>query len=359
MSSDPTPNTAAQSGSRPARPEPLLSVEDLAVTFPVKSQRLFDRQKLELRAVDGVNLQLARGRTLGLVGESGCGKSTTGRAILQFIEPHRGSVRFDGVELTTLWRKRFGARTWGSELRDMRRRMQMIFQDPYGSLNPRMTVEDIVAEPLRTFRVGDASQIKKRVIELLVRVGMDPRYRARYPHEFSGGQRQRVGIARALALNPELVICDEPISALDVSIQAQILNLLIELKRELGLTYVFIAHDLAAVRQISDQIAVMYLGEIVEIGDRDRICDHPLHPYTRSLIQAVPVPDPVRERTRVRLPLRGEVPSPLAPPSGCRFHPRCPIAVERCSVERPFLRVVAGREVACHRADEAVSSVES
>jgi oligopeptide transport system ATP-binding protein len=352
MSGDPTSNSAAQSGSRPARPEPLLDVEDLTVTFPVKSQRLFDRRKLELRAVDGVSLHLARGRTLGLVGESGCGKSTTGRAILQFIEPRRGSVRFDGVELTTLWRKRFGARTWGRELRDMRRRMQMIFQDPYGSLNPRMTVEDIIAEPLRTFRVGDAGQIKKRVIELLVRVGMDPRYRARYPHEFSGGQRQRVGIARALALNPELVICDEPISALDVSIQAQILNLLIELKRELGLTYVFIAHDLAAVRQISDQIAVMYLGEIVEVGDRDRICDQPLHPYTRSLIQAVPVPDPVRERTRVRLPLRGEVPSPLAPPSGCRFHPRCPIAVERCSVERPLLRVVAGREVACHRADE-------
>jgi oligopeptide transport system ATP-binding protein len=344
--------SAAQSGSRPAQGQILLEVEDLGVTFPVKSTRLFDRQKLEVRAVDGVSFRLARGRTLGLVGESGCGKSTTGRAVLQFIEPNRGRVRFDGVELTALWRHRFGTRAWGPELRDMRRRMQMIFQDPYGSLNPRMTVEDIVAEPLRTFRMGDAKQIKKHVIDLLGRVGMDPRYRARYPHEFSGGQRQRVGIARALALRPELVICDEPISALDVSIQAQILNLLIELKRELGLTYVFIAHDLAAVRQISDQIAVMYLGEIVEIGDRDRICDHPLHPYTRSLIQAVPVPDPVREKSRVKLPLRGEVPSPLAPPSGCRFHPRCPIAIERCKAERPILRIVDGREVACHRADE-------
>jgi oligopeptide transport system ATP-binding protein len=354
MSGDPVrEGGAAESGSRAASRDLLLTVEDLAVTFPVKSQHLFSREKLEIRAVDGVNLRLARGRTLGLVGESGCGKSTTGRAILQFIEPRRGSVRFDGIELTSLWRKRFGTRGWGRELRELRRRMQMIFQDPYGSLNPRMTVEDIVAEPLRTFRLGDATQIRKRVIELLGRVGMDPRYRARYPHEFSGGQRQRVGIARALALNPELVICDEPISALDVSIQAQILNLLIELKRELGLTYVFIAHDLAAVRQISDQIAVMYLGEIVEIGERDSICDRPLHPYTRSLIQAVPVPDPVRERARVKLPLRGEVPSPLSPPSGCHFHPRCPIAIERCSIERPILRVVGDREVACHRAGEA------
>jgi oligopeptide transport system ATP-binding protein len=354
MSGDPIREAdAAESGRRAASRDLLLTVEDLTVTFPVKSQRLFSREKLEIRAVNGVNLRVARGRTLGLVGESGCGKSTTGRAILQFIEPRRGSVRFDGVELTSLWRRRFGTRGWGRELRELRRRMQMIFQDPYGSLNPRMTVEDIIAEPLRTFRVGDAKQIKKRVIELLGRVGMDPRYRARYPHEFSGGQRQRVGIARALALNPELVICDEPISALDVSIQAQILNLLIELKRELGLTYIFIAHDLAAVRQISDQIAVMYLGEIVEIGERDLICDRPLHPYTRSLIQAVPLPDPVRERARVKLPLRGEVPSPLSPPSGCHFHPRCPIAIERCSTEHPILRVVGDREVACHRAGEA------
>jgi oligopeptide transport system ATP-binding protein len=330
----------------------LLVVEDLAVHFPVKSQRLFDRQKLSVRAVDGVNLRVTRGRTLGLVGESGCGKSTTGRAILQFIEPARGKVLFDGIELTSLWRTSFGTRKWGRELRDMRRRMQMIFQDPYASLNPRMTVEDIVAEPLRTFRSGDAAQMRKRVIELLLRVGMDPRYRARYPHEFSGGQRQRIGIARALALSPELVICDEPISALDVSIQAQILNLLVELQRELGLTYVFIAHDLAAVRMVSQQIAVMYLGSIVELGDRDAICDRPKHPYTRSLIQAVPIPDPKRERVRVRLPLRGEVPSPLAPPSGCHFHPRCPIAIERCSRERPLLRVVGEQVVACHRADE-------
>ncbi|HKP55488.1 MAG TPA: oligopeptide/dipeptide ABC transporter ATP-binding protein [Polyangiales bacterium] len=333
----------------------LLVVEDLAVHFPIKSPGLFNRQKLNLRAVDGVNLRVPRGRTLGLVGESGCGKSTTGRAILQFIEPARGKVRFDGIELTGLWRTRFGARTWGSELRDMRRRMQMIFQDPYASLNPRMTVEDIVAEPLRTFRSGDAAQIRKRVIELLLRVGMDPRYRARYPHEFSGGQRQRIGIARALALSPELLICDEPISALDVSIQAQILNLLVELQRELGLTYVFIAHDLAAVRMLSEQIAVMYLGEIVELGDRDSICERPRHPYTRSLIQAVPIPNPKRERERVRLPLKGEVPSPLAPPPGCHFHPRCPLAIDRCKQEHPELRSVAGRMVACHRAEETAS----
>ena len=353
MSSEVQSSPGAPSATQREVGSPLLEVEDLAVSFPVKSQRLFDRQKLEVRAVDGVSLRIARGRTLGLVGESGCGKSTTGRAILQFLEPARGSVRFDGIELTSLWRKRFGTRTWGRELRELRRRMQMIFQDPYASLNPRMTVEDIVAEPLRTFRTGDRAQIRKQVIELLMRVGMDPRYRARYPHEFSGGQRQRVGIARALALHPELVICDEPISALDVSIQAQILNLLVELQRELSLTYVFIAHDLAAVRQVSDQIAVMYLGSIVEIGARDAICDRPLHPYTRSLIAAVPVPDPKREKTRVRLPLRGEVPSPLAPPSGCHFHPRCPIAIDRCSHERPILRRVGDRDVACHRAGEA------
>ncbi|HKU41861.1 MAG TPA: oligopeptide/dipeptide ABC transporter ATP-binding protein [Polyangiales bacterium] len=332
--------------------EDLLVVEDLAVHFPVKSPGLFSRQKLSVRAVDGVSLRVPRGRTLGLVGESGCGKSTTGRAILQFIEPARGSVRFDGMELTSLWRTSFGTRRWGPELRDMRRRMQMIFQDPYACLNPRMTVEDIVAEPLKTFRSGDAAQIRKRVIELLMRVGMDPRYRARYPHEFSGGQRQRIGIARALALSPDLLICDEPISALDVSIQAQILNLLTELQREVGLSYVFIAHDLAAVRMLSDRIAVMYLGRIVEVGDRDAICVSPRHPYTRSLIQAVPIPNPKRERARVRLPLKGEVPSPLAPPSGCHFHPRCPLAVERCSRERPELREVAARQVACHRAEE-------
>jgi oligopeptide/dipeptide ABC transporter ATP-binding protein len=333
---------------------PLLVVEDLAVHFPVKPTGLFDRRRQQLRAVDGVSFSVARGRTLGLVGESGCGKSTTGRAVLQLVEPTRGSVRFDGMELTTLWRQGVGTRGWGPELRQLRRRMQMIFQDPYGSLNPRMTVEELVAEPLRTFKLGDAAQIRKQVIELLGRVGMDPRYRARYPHEFSGGQRQRIGIARALALRPELVVCDEPISALDVSIQAQILNLLGDLQRDLGLTYLFIAHDLAAVRHVSDRIAVMYLGAIVEIGDRDALYEKPAHPYTRALIESVPIPDPVRERARRHLPLRGEVPSPLAPPSGCRFHPRCPIAVARCSSEVPLLRELereTAHQAACHLAE--------
>jgi oligopeptide transport system ATP-binding protein len=357
----PEPATPAESTAGEARRRkqsdeqpPLLVVKDLAVHYPLKPTSLFGPRTQTLRAVDGVSFSVARGRTLGLVGESGCGKSTTGRAVLQFLEPTRGSVCFDGIELTGLWRHRFGTRRWGAELRELRRRMQMIFQDPYGSLNPRMTVEELVAEPLRTFRLGDRASIRRQVVELLARVGMDPRYRARYPHEFSGGQRQRIGIARALALSPELVICDEPISALDVSIQAQILNLLVQLQRDLQLTYVFIAHDLAAVRHISDRIAVMYLGAIVEVSDSTSICERPAHPYTRALIQAVPVPDPPREKNRLRLPLRGEVPSPLDPPSGCRFHPRCPIAIARCSQEVPALRELERSEgrhfAACHLA---------
>jgi len=230
--------------------------------------------------------------------------------------------------------------------------MQMIFQDPYASLDPRMTVEELVAEPLRTFKVAEGKALRRQVQALLGRVGMDPRYIRRYPHEFSGGQRQRIGIARALALQPQLVVCDEPVSALDVSVQAQIVNLLSELQRDLGLTYLFIAHDLAVVRHISDRIAVMYLGSIVEVGDRDAICDDPLHPYSRALISAVPIPDPVKARARRHLPLQGEVPSPLAPPSGCHFHTRCPDVVERCKHERPLLRVTAsGRQVACHLVD--------
>jgi oligopeptide transport system ATP-binding protein len=329
----------------------LLEVRDLVVHFPVRSPGLFRRRTSLLRAVDGVSFSIARGETLGLVGESGCGKSTTGRALLQLLQPSAGSVRFDDIELTSLWRKRFGAAVWSNELRQLRRRMQMIFQDPYASLNPRMTVEDLVAEPLRTFRIADAKQIRQQVKDLLAQVGMDPRFRRRYPHEFSGGQRQRIGIARALALRPELIVCDEPISALDVSIQAQILNLLGELRRSRGLTYLFIAHDLAAVRHISDRIAVMYLGRIVEVGPSEDVCARPLHPYTRTLIAAIPLPNPAAERARVRLPVQGEPPSPVNPPSGCRFHPRCVFAIARCSTDDPRLEPVSGqpgRYVACH-----------
>lgn len=328
----------------------LLEVDDLAVHFPVRQPGVWRRHRGVLRAVDGVSFSLAGGETLGLVGESGCGKSTTGRALLQLLRPTRGSVRFAGLELTSLWRRRLGTEVWSRELRDLRQRMQMIFQDPYASLDPRMTLEDLVAEPLRAFRSGSAAALRDRVGELLVQVGLDPRYRRRYPHEFSGGQRQRVGIARALALKPDLVVCDEPISALDVSIQAQILNLLVELRRTFGLTYVFIAHDLAAVRHISDRIAVMYLGAIVEIGATDAICSKPLHPYTQALLSSVPLPHPRHERARVHLPLQGDPPSPLHPPSGCPFHPRCPIATDLCRQQLPPLRSVATQTVACHHA---------
>jgi oligopeptide transport system ATP-binding protein len=295
---------------------------------------------------------------LGLGGESGCGKSTTGRALLQLLAPTSGSVRFDGRELTSLWRTRFGTPRWSEALRDLRRDMQMIFQDPYASLNPRMTVEQIVSEPLRTFPSAVKSTIATQVNELLLQVGLDPRYRRRYPHEFSGGQRQRIGIARALALSPRFIVCDEPISALDVSIQAQILNLLGELRRSLGLTYLFIAHDLAAVRHIADRIAVMYLGKIVELGPSELLCAQPLHPYTQALIASVPLADPARERSRVHLPVRGDPPSPLHPPSGCRFHPRCPIAIARCREEIPELRSLSSspeRLVACHLATDSTA----
>ncbi|HET8937899.1 MAG TPA: oligopeptide/dipeptide ABC transporter ATP-binding protein [Polyangiales bacterium] len=331
----------------------LIEVADLRVDFPVRTAGGFWRTTQTLHAVDGVSFSIAEGETLGLVGESGCGKSTTGRAVLQLLQPSSGEVTFEGRALTKLWRKRFGAHVWSEELRALRSKMQMIFQDPYASLNPRMTVEDIVSEPLRTFQTLAAPQIAQRVAELLEQVGLDPRLRKRYPHEFSGGQRQRIGIARAIALKPRFIVCDEPISALDVSIQAQILNLLAELRRSYGLTYLFIAHDLAAVRHISDRIAVMYLGKIVEIADSAELCARPLHPYTQGLIAAVPVADPKRERSRTRLPLFGELPSPLQQTSGCRFHPRCPIAIDRCSIEVPTLSPVHDaplkRFVACHR----------
>lgn len=327
----------------------LLEVRDLEVHFPVRGRGLLRREAGRVRAVDGVSFDLNRGEVLGLVGESGCGKSTTGRAILRLVAPTAGTVRFDGVDLSTLR---------GAELRAFRRRLQIIFQDPYASLNPRLTVGDIVAEPLKTHGLEtDPRRLRRRAQELLARCGLDPRYVRRYPHEFSGGQRQRIGIARALACEPELIVCDEPISALDVSIQAQILNLLQDLASERGLSYLFIAHDLSAVRHISDRIAVMYLGRLVEIGTFEEICDRPRHPYTRALVSAIPVPDPVVERARRRIVLQGEVPSPLSPPPGCRFHTRCPVVQPaRCRDEVPQLQALpegGGRRSACHYPDLA------
>ncbi len=330
--------------------KPLLRVRDLKVHFPGPSGGLFGGATSPVKAVDGVDLDVYPGETLGLVGESGCGKSTTGRALLQLLRPTSGEVFFDDVELTGMWRHRFGAWRWNAELRDMRRRMQMIFQDPYGCLNPRFTVEEIVGEPLRSFSSFSKDERRARVQELMRKVGMDPRYVRRYPHEFSGGQRQRIGIARALALNPQLVVADEPISALDVSIQAQILNLLQKLQRDLNLTYVFIAHDLAAVRHISDRIAVMYLGRVVEVASYEQIYSRPAHPYTKALISAVPIPDPEVERSRSRIVLKGDVPSPINPPSGCTFHPRCPEACDDCKQASPKLvQIGDNHRVACFK----------
>ena len=331
--------------------EPLLTLDQLKVHFPVTQGVLLQKKLGTVRAVDGVSFDVRRGETLGLVGESGCGKSTTGQAILQLLRPTEGAVHFDGEELTSHWRMQWGRWAWDRYLRELRRRMQVIFQDPYASLNPRMTVEAIVGEPLRAFRAADRLDLRRRVQDLMAQVGMDPRYIRRYPHEFSGGQRQRIGIARALALEPELIVADEPISALDVSIQAQILNLLQLLQNSLGLTYIFIAHDLSAVRHISDRIAVMYLGRIVELADRDTIYRAPAHPYTQALISAVPVPDPRVERQRRRVVLEGDVPSPMTPPAGCPFHPRCPLAEDRCRSETPLLREIGGgHQAACHLA---------
>lgn len=320
----------------------LLQVRDLVKEFPIK-KGLFSRQIGAVHAVDGVSFDIYKGETLGLVGESGCGKSTTGRSIIQLDRPTSGTVLFDGIDITKLN---------GEELRKMRRNIQMIFQDPFASLNPRMTVGDIIAEPMVIHGICPKAEIRSRVYDLLQEVGLNPGFMVRYPNEFSGGQRQRVGIARALASEPQLIICDEPISALDVSIQAQVVNLLEDLQSQMGLTYLFIAHDLSMVRHISDRIAVMYLGVIMELANRNELYRNPLHPYTQALLSAVPVPDPFVEETRKRIILEGDVPSPIDPPSGCRFRTRCPRAQEICAKERPDFREVSpGHFCACHFAE--------
>jgi oligopeptide transport system ATP-binding protein len=321
----------------------LVQIRGLKKYFPITQGIIFQRHIGDIKAVDGLNFDIRRGETLGLVGESGCGKSTTGRSILQLYRPTAGEVLFDGQDLVQMK---------GEPLRRMRRRMQMIFQDPYASLNPRMTVGNIIGEPLEVHGIAKGKDLKERVQELLKVVGLNPYFVNRYPHEFSGGQRQRIGVARALAVQPDFIVCDEPISALDVSIQAQIINLLEELQVQFHLTYLFIAHDLSVVRHISDRVAVMYLGKIVELADRDSLYKSPLHPYTKALLSAVPIPDPVVEEKRERIILTGDVPSPARPPSGCRFHTRCPIAqMGLCDVVDPEWRNMGGHHwVACHLA---------
>lgn len=318
----------------------LLDVKALKKYFPITQGILFQKKVADVKAVDGVSFNVKQGETLGLVGESGCGKSTTGRTILQLYRPTEGQVLFQGKDLSALK---------GEDLRKMRSNMQMIFQDPYASLNPRMTVGDIIAEPLEVHNIAKGKEKKERVQELLQIVNLNPYFVNRYPHEFSGGQRQRIGIARALAVNPDFIVCDEPISALDVSIQAQIINLLEELQDRFGLTYLFIAHDLSVVRHISDRVAVMYLGKIVELTDSKTLYDNPLHPYTRALLSAVPIPDPIIEEKRERIILVGDVPSPVNPPKGCRFHTRCPLAIPICKEVAPEWREVGnGHFVECH-----------
>ncbi len=319
----------------------LIRVRNLKKHFPVTRGILIQRQVGAVKAVDGISFDIHRGETLGLVGESGCGKTTTGNTILQLYRPTSGQVLFEDVDLTELK---------GEPLRRMRRRMQMIFQDPYASLNPRWTIARIVGEPMRVHRLYDRKERLRRVEELLELVQINRLYLNRYPHEFSGGQRQRIGIARALGSDPEFIVCDEPVSALDVSIQAQVVNLLERLQEKLGLTYLFIAHDLSMVRHICHRVAVMYCGVIVELAGRDALYEHPLHPYSQALLSAVPIPDPVKTRARERVILEGDPPSPTDPPPGCRFHTRCSRVGERCRQEPPTLQEVApGHWVACHR----------
>ncbi|MDQ3964317.1 MAG: ATP-binding cassette domain-containing protein [Actinomycetota bacterium] len=331
-----------------ARDKALVHVDDLYVYFPIRYGVLFDRHVGDVKAVDGVTLSITRGETLGLVGESGCGKTTTGRAILRLVEPTSGHVYFDGKDVGKLPAR---------ELRRLRRRMQMVFQDPYSSLNPRRNVANIVAEPLRVHGMSAGREVERQVRDLLEIVGLPKDSENRYPHEFSGGQRQRIGLARSLALNPDLIVADEPVSALDVSIQAQMINLLEKLQDEFDLTYLFIAHDLAVVRHISDRIAVMYLGKVMEIAAAGDLYRRPLHPYTKALLSAIPIPDPAVEAKRERIILKGDLPSPVNPPPGCRFHTRCPWAQrERCPDEVPELRALdSGHLAACHYAEEIES----
>ncbi len=334
--------------------ENLLETRNLKMHFPIKAGVL-RRTVGHVKAVDGVDLEIRKGETLGLVGESGCGKSTLARLVLRLLEPTEGEVLFEGENILGYDRKR---------MLDVRRNMQIIFQDPYASLNPRMSVGNIIAEPLKTHKVSEGAERKKRVQELLEVVGLSPEHYNRYPHEFSGGQRQRIGVARAIALNPRLIICDEPVSALDVSIQAQIVNLLEDLQDRFGLTYLFIAHDLSVVKHISNRVAVMYLGKIVEMAERNDLYADPLHPYTKALLSAVPIPDPVVEKRRERIILSGDVPSPINPPLGCHFHTRCPYAMEVCrQIDPIFAHQGNGHFVACHLypgsgADEATGGAE-
>ncbi|MFZ2006050.1 MAG: dipeptide ABC transporter ATP-binding protein [Stellaceae bacterium] len=322
---------------------PLLSVKRLVKHFPVK-KGVLQQTVGQVRAVDGVSFDIGSGETLGLVGESGCGKSTVGKTILKLIDPTAGEVWLGDARIDRLSK---GA------MRPFRRQMQVVFQDPYSSLNPRLTVRDIIAEPLRNFGVATGRELEKQVRELAEKVGLRAEALDRYPHEFSGGQRQRIGIARALALRPSLIICDEPVSALDVSVQAQVINLLVDLQRDFGLSYLFIAHDIAVIEHISHRVAVMYLGKIVELADRAALFARPQHPYTEALLSAVPLPDPEIERKRIIL--KGDVPSPIDPPSGCRFRTRCPLAFDRCAKEEPPIREVApGHHVACHLREPAV-----
>ncbi|MBT8213392.1 MAG: ATP-binding cassette domain-containing protein [Acidimicrobiales bacterium] len=322
--------------------EVLVSVKDLKKHFPIRGG-VVKRQVGAVKAVDGVSFDIYQGHTLGLVGESGSGKSTIGRVMLQLDPATEGTVTFDDIELTKLR---------GEKLRKLRPRMQMVFQDPHASLNPRMTVASIIGEPLKEHGTVRGAERRERIEELLSLVGLEPSHANRYPHEFSGGQRQRIGIARAIALNPEFIVCDEPIAALDVSIQSQIVNLLVNLQDHLGLTYLFISHDLSMVRHIADRVAVLYLGKVMEMSDVDTLYNHPKHPYTQALLSAVPVPDPVVELTRRRVILEGDIPSPANPPLGCPFNTRCPVAQERCSLEEPEWRELdSGHWVACHFAE--------